>query len=91
MTIESAMAKAKERKTEGPFAFPTDYNGQHEGMTLRDYFAGQALTGLLSNEQWCRRLDKAAAKQVVGFKEAVAFSAYEMADKMLKARKRKAR
>ncbi len=33
----------------GP-AFPTQYNqdGCHGGMTLRDWFAGQALIGLLS-------------------------------------------
>jgi len=36
-------------------AFPacdTKNNGYIPGMTLRDYFAGQALTGLLSNSNF---------------------------------------
>jgi hypothetical protein len=33
-------------------AFPREYRtGGHNGMTLRDYFAGQALTGLLAGRQ----------------------------------------
>jgi hypothetical protein len=32
-----------------PFAFPREYRtGGRDGMTLRDYFAGQALVGLLA-------------------------------------------
>lgn len=44
----------------------------HEGMSLRDWFAGQALTGLLAKDQ----LWSAVAGR----------EAYEMADAMLKAR-----
>ena len=63
--------------TGGP-AFPVMYCS--EGMTLRDYFAGQALVGMLQNyttqkfglgEQTCAR------------------GAYEFADAMLAARERK--
>lgn len=60
----------------GP-AFPAHWNGlqaaQH-GMTLRDWFAGQALMGLLPS------------KGVVGFPTAYAQVAYEYADAMLAAR-----
>ena len=49
------------------------------GMTLRDYFAGQALQGLLSsiepNQLWCG--------------EDVAVTCYRTADAMLKAREAK--
>jgi len=35
--------------TNNPPAFPREYvSGGHDGMTLRDYFAGQALVGLLA-------------------------------------------
>lgn len=30
-------------------AFPTDHHVHAEGMTLRDWFAGQALAGILAN------------------------------------------
>lgn len=64
----------------GGFAFPqsnfdvaySDYIGG--GMTLRDWFAGQALMGLLPS------------KSVVGFPTAYAQVAYEYADAMLAAR-----
>jgi hypothetical protein len=44
-------------KPQNPPAFPRpigsiqshDYNADQEGMTLRDYFAGQALVGILAN------------------------------------------
>lgn len=45
------------------------------GMTLRDYFAGQALAGMAAN----RSIDLSRTGQV-------ALSAYSLADAMLKAR-----
>ena len=59
--------------TGGP-AFPTHLN-LTQGMTLRDYFAAKAMTGLLTAE-------------IVGkySKEHVAEIAYRIADAMLKAR-----
>lgn len=44
----------------------------HTGMTLRDYFAGQALIGLVQNG---------------GLPHPIAQRAYELADAMLEARK----
>lgn len=52
-----------------------------EGMTLRDYFAGQALAGILANN-WAtyRAFDEEGT--------AVAAIAYQYADKMLESRNR---
>lgn len=64
----------------GP-AFPQDLQGrrgddpQYQGMSLRDWFAGQVLQGLASNEErW------------VSANEVIAKACYEAADAMLKAR-----
>ena len=61
--------------TSGP-AFPTNANESldrciYTGMTLRDYFAAQALTGLITGAV---------------FDERIARLAYQMADAMLAAR-----
>lgn len=63
--------------TGGP-AFPVMYCS--EGMTLRDYFAGQALVGMLQNYT--------TQKFGVG-EQTCARGAYEFADAMLAARERK--
>ena len=34
-----------------PMAVPENWDSYQDGMTLRDYFAGQALTGLLAGRQ----------------------------------------
>lgn len=61
----------------GP-AFPrsgSDYVPAQEGMSLRDWFAGQVLAGLASNEErW------------VSANEVISKSCYEAADAMIKAR-----
>ena len=63
----------KEINDGGP-AFPSDRAGQ-VGMSLRDWFAGQVLQGLASNEErW------------VSANEVIAKACYEAADEMLKAR-----
>jgi hypothetical protein len=33
-----------------PTVLPKDWDSVNEGMTLRDYFAGQALVGLLASQ-----------------------------------------
>ena len=57
-------------KTGGP-AFPVKQGYYEHGMTLRDYFAAQALTGLITGAV---------------FDERIARLAYQMADAMLAAR-----
>lgn len=60
---------------------PAFGHGNHEqggdpGMSLRDYFAGQALAGLLPS------------KYVIGGADKIAHDCYELADKMLNRRSR---
>ena len=58
-------------------AFPREYRtGGHNGMTLRDYFAGQALVGLLAGRK----------PDAMFTNEDATKSAYYMADAMLEAR-----
>jgi len=62
--------------TGGPaFPCPTISIGQHQGMTLRDYFAAKAMQAILSDGSWHGHTCKTAALE-----------SYEMADAMLKAR-----
>jgi hypothetical protein len=61
-------------------AFPVQYPFHSEGMTLRDYFAGQALTGIISA---CMALDDSRAVY-----EAMSNDAYYFADAMMEARKK---
>ena len=65
-------------------AFPRnhEYFG-HDGMTLRDYFAGKALQGLLSNP----KLEKQILAQGGCVSGWIETSAYGFADEMMKARK----
>jgi hypothetical protein len=65
---------------DGGLAFPvpaTEFNERYSGMTLRDYFAAAALTGIVSS-MYCT--------SNVTFNE-VAGRAYAQADAMLAARK----
>jgi hypothetical protein len=76
-------------KNEGQ-AFPT-YLGNREnwdlGMSLRDYFAGQALIAIMSTELSVAAAADAGEKHGIGPREAIAKSAYDLADRMLEARK----
>jgi hypothetical protein len=56
-----------------PTVFPKDWDSFEDGMTLRDYFAGQALSGRLADGTDRRKRD-------------VAEEAYAYADAMLEAR-----
>jgi len=67
-----------------PPAFPTPaHNLQNDGMTLRDYFAAQALTGA---QIWDAVLNGPQASQFSGGVDKLAEVAYAVADAMLKAR-----
>lgn len=69
-----------EKKNDGGHAFPNVYHlrtGEEispPGMTLRDYFAGRALTGLFAFDSFGQKLSAP---------ETFARYAYQMADAML--------
>lgn len=74
-----------------PPAFPTTmpldgWGDPNQGMTLRDWFAGQALTGMMANASF-----PVAANQDAGPNGSaiagIAESAYNAADAMMEARK----
>lgn len=78
-------------KDGGP-AFPTekfdnmlrDEPVGYHGMSLRDYFAGQAIIALMSSPTW---LTRAAYEHRADFKDSLVANAYVLADKMLEERK----
>jgi hypothetical protein len=76
--------------TGGP-AFPYENRYEHEGMTLRDYFAAKAMQGMMAvpdDQRYGDRADKSLTVDqwqrwcVTGLVE----HAYRVADAMLKAR-----
>ena len=76
------------------FGYTTNCKGEKEpivgtGMTLRDYFAGHALQGILSNEGLTHTGQTAAKKTGAQFEQILAFMAYHAADAMLKTREKK--
>ena len=67
-------------KENGDWAFPTNNSKLGvvtTGMTMRQYFAGQAMTGLLA---------KYGIDNQEHFMDQIAIDAYDMADKMLERR-----
>lgn len=59
------------------------------GMDLRDWFAGQALSGIMANpERWKNIAERYESKQITYHEasESNAIKAYDIADAMLKAR-----
>lgn len=63
-----------EKINDGGSAFPRTFDGQGNGMTLRDYFAGQALMGFLAAPD-CGWVDSELTAKT-----------YIIADAMIKAR-----
>ena len=61
-----------------------------EGMPLRDYFAGQALSGLVANPNMLMALGKAASLHNIFENDGVAKMAFSMADSMLAEREKNA-
>ena len=75
-------------RTAGPIIDHDAYHQPQDGMTLRDYFAGQALVGL--GFWWCPHEEKTKANPKYDRNRAIqenALLAYNIADAMLKARK----
>lgn len=81
-------------KDAGP-AFPTDSEHQNgpntyhfEGMSLRDYFAGQALIGLATGYQTAAVINKEKEFGGIDIAEMLSALAYAHADAMLAERER---
>ena len=66
--------------SDNPSAFPRDSHGGGSGMTLRDYFAGQAVGSVM---HLCARDTLALGESI---EAAFARKAYAIADAMLAAR-----
>lgn len=88
--------KTPDNDSENPPAFPTQE--WHEvsrtlrpgdsGMSLRDWFAGQAMAALLGSATNVEELKRAMAKAKCEYAEDLfAINSYQMADAMLAARK----
>ena len=74
---------------DGGHAFPThpDGNGHNgDGMYLRDWFAGQALNGMMANGYMPRPVRTLSTSTSDATHYDYAGKAYELADAMLKAR-----
>ena len=68
--------RAATNEPEVLYAFPNPHRTDELGMPLRDYFASDAMKGLLSNPSWRQDMDF----------EDTAHAAYLMANAMMKAR-----
>jgi hypothetical protein len=73
-------------KKNGKPAFPRGGIGYNEGMTLRDYFAGQALAGIVADNATIKLVAQTAYDEGLKVVEVVSMSCYEYADAMLKER-----
>jgi hypothetical protein len=72
-----------DRPKDGGPAFPREYMHKgHSGMSLRDWFAGQALAGYLASGRNFNGIGQGGGKTVAN-------TAYAFADAMLAARKGK--
>jgi hypothetical protein len=72
-----------------PYAFPVGGDPEEPGMELRDYFAGQALVGLITQTiiaEAAQAAMKSAEMHDISVHDVIARSAYTYADAMLAAR-----
>lgn len=72
----------EDKKPNNPPAFA---GHTYSGMTLRDYFAAQAMTAILANQQLFLKVLESSDKDKKGT-DSVACNAYAVADEMLKQR-----
>lgn len=85
MSLETATAAADARRATGPHAFPTAFNGEHEGMTLRDYFAARAMQGMVERRATSLAMSSDAGAELL----VVARTSYAIADALLTERSRR--
>lgn len=79
----------EDKKPSNPSAFPQGYEGYLEptsGMTLRDYFAAQAMTAILANQQLFLKVLESQEDKTIRSSDGIANNAYAIADSMLKHR-----
>lgn len=69
-------------KDNGGNAFPALYHDDTPGMTLRDWFAGQALVGMVTSDRKSKEGEDGNSAR-----SRLATASYRMADAMLEARK----
>lgn len=83
------------RINDGGPAFPVDevrlsdgtgISAGHDGMSLRDHFAGQSLAGMLANAPYLMAIRDEAKHRGENAEDYIARTAYELADAMIKAR-----
>ena len=67
----------------GGYAFPCQHR---DGMTLRDYFAAQALVGIAGSRETMARLLEQGAEVGVSAATGAAILAYQFADALLRER-----
>lgn len=80
---------ANERKDDGGQAFPaceSDNFEARKGLSVRDYFAAKAMQSILLNDRLAVEASK--FRSGLGAGDAVAMSAYDIADYMIAARKK---
>jgi hypothetical protein len=68
-----------------PFATPKEKI--FPGMTLRDYFAGQALTSIISCPEFRIALEKIGKEKGLTIEESITRAAFVYADSMIRNRK----
>lgn len=79
--------RLKQAKVGANSAFPwTGAQSIAPGITIRDYFAAAALTGIKANDAMCKRIMDIAIEKCVKQQDLIAQMAYNDADAMLKAR-----
>lgn len=74
--------------TKDGYAANSPYSMAGGGMSLRDYFAGQALVGLLSNSTLCQNIQDSLITRgidiIKGMSACITHQAYTIADDMVK-------
>lgn len=74
-------------KENGGPAYPVAFTTTPlQGMSLRDYFAAQAIQGMLANDEVLVRFIRASAENMIDPDVMAATAAYGIADAMLKER-----
>lgn len=79
---EDAM-RLNEKPNDGGPAFPALWSADNNGMSLLDYFAGQAMAGMLANESITNGLDAITDSEGEDVPWVIAMDAYDQAEEML--------